>query len=126
MAFMEKEEDCIISCSKNEMCSFYKVGSLLSFEIRALCAVLCRFLQGLTCSFIMYIKVIIFAKPTSVLVLLQFVVNVELFNKRPMRLFINIYDLILDLYMLFAVPQCRGREDANDVLPPALLCPKVG
>ena len=26
MAFMEKEEDCIISCSKNEMCSFYKVG----------------------------------------------------------------------------------------------------
>ena len=25
MAFMEKEEDCIISCSKNEMCSFYKV-----------------------------------------------------------------------------------------------------
>ena len=74
----------------------------------------------------MYIKVIIFAKPTSVLVLLQFVVNVELFNKRPMRLFINIYDLIVDLYMLFAVPQCRGREDANDVLSPALLCPKVG
>ena len=27
MAFMEKEEDCIISCSKNEMCSFYKVKS---------------------------------------------------------------------------------------------------
>ena len=27
MAFMEKEEDCIISCSKNEMCSFYKVRS---------------------------------------------------------------------------------------------------
>ena len=52
----------------------------------------------------MYIKVIIFAKPTSVLVLLQFVVNVELFNKRPMRLFINIYDLIVDTYMLFAVP----------------------
>ena len=74
----------------------------------------------------MYIKVIIFAKPTSVLVLLQFVVNVELFNKRPMRLFINIYDLIVDLYMFFAVPQCRGREDANDVLSPALLCPKVG
>jgi len=24
MAFMEKEEDCIISCSKNDMCSFYK------------------------------------------------------------------------------------------------------
>lgn len=24
VAFIEKEEDCIISCSKNEMCSFYK------------------------------------------------------------------------------------------------------
>jgi len=24
MAFMEKEEDCIISCSKNEMCKYYK------------------------------------------------------------------------------------------------------
>jgi len=27
MAFMEKEEDCIISCSKNHMCSFYKYHS---------------------------------------------------------------------------------------------------
>ena len=87
MAFMEKEEDCIISCSKNEMCSFYKVGSLLNFEMCTLCSFV-QFLQGLTCSFIMYIKVILFAKPTSVLVLLQFVVNVELFNKRPMRLFL--------------------------------------
>ena len=25
IAFVEKEEDCIISCSKNDMCSFYKV-----------------------------------------------------------------------------------------------------
>ena len=125
MAFMEKEEDCIISCSKNEMCSFYKVGSLLCFEMCTLCSFV-QILQGLTCTSIRYIKVILFAKPTSVLVLLQFVVNVELFNKRPMRLFINIYDLILDLYTLFAVPQCRGREDANDVLSPALLCPKVG
>ena len=25
IAFVEKAEDCIISCSKNEMCSFYKV-----------------------------------------------------------------------------------------------------
>ena len=27
IAFVEKEEDCIISCSKNDMCSFYKVNS---------------------------------------------------------------------------------------------------
>ena len=26
IAFVEKEEECIISCSKNEMCSFYKVS----------------------------------------------------------------------------------------------------
>ena len=26
IAFVEKEEDCIISCSKNDMCSFYKVS----------------------------------------------------------------------------------------------------
>ena len=25
MAFVEQEEDCVISCSKNDMCSFYKV-----------------------------------------------------------------------------------------------------
>ena len=25
LAFIEKEEECVISCSKNEMCSFYKV-----------------------------------------------------------------------------------------------------
>ena len=28
IAFVEKEEECIISCSKNEMCSFYKVSSI--------------------------------------------------------------------------------------------------
>ena len=31
MPFMEKEEDCIISCSKNDMCSFYKVSVLWIF-----------------------------------------------------------------------------------------------
>ena len=25
LAFVEKEEECVISCSKNEQCSFYKV-----------------------------------------------------------------------------------------------------
>ena len=27
LAFVEKEEECVISCSKNEMCSFYKVNT---------------------------------------------------------------------------------------------------
>ena len=29
IAFVEKEENCIISCSKNDMCSFYKVYHLM-------------------------------------------------------------------------------------------------
>ena len=28
LAFVEKEEECVISCSKNEMCSFYKVREM--------------------------------------------------------------------------------------------------
>ena len=28
LAFVEKEEECVISCSKNEMCSFYKVKQI--------------------------------------------------------------------------------------------------
>ena len=28
LAFVEKEEECVISCSKNELCSFYKVTQI--------------------------------------------------------------------------------------------------
>ena len=28
LAFVEKEEECVISCSKNEKCSFYKVREM--------------------------------------------------------------------------------------------------
>jgi len=37
MAFMEKEEDCIISCSKNEMCSFYKYHDAADEKMPMMC-----------------------------------------------------------------------------------------
>merc|ERR1719234_1420008 len=37
MAFMEKEEDCIISCSKNEMCSFYKYHNAEDEKMPMMC-----------------------------------------------------------------------------------------